>query len=453
VAAETRTETALDGGTPAQPRRAPHLFVVLDGAAPLAGGLRIRLDGVEEIVLGRGEARAAALSGDGRTLELRLPDRRISSRHARLRRGLAGWELEDAGSKNGTRVDGEPATRVSLDDGALILVGHTVLRLRDELEHDGGDAIADDPAPLAGVATLLPGLAARLAELVRLAPSAVPLVLGGETGTGKEVVARAVHAASGRRGDFVAVNCAALPAGLVEGELFGHRRGAFTGALDDKPGLIRAADGGTLLLDEIGDLAAPAQAALLRVLQEREVVPLGDSKPLPVDVRVIAASHHDLDALVARGALRADLHARLAGHTTVLPPLRERREDIGALIAALVRRHAGARAAEVELTPEASYRLVAAPWPGNVRGLEKAIETALALAPPGGGPIGLEHLRAVTAAPTAPPDDDALRARLTALLSEHHGNISQVARAMGKARMQVQRWLKRFDLDPARFRG
>ena len=452
MAAETRTETALDGGGPSPPARAAYLFVVLDGGAPLSGGLRIRLDGVQEISIGRGEHRAVTELGDGRTLDLRLPDRRISTRHARLRRGLAGWELEDTASKNGTRVDGELATRASLDDGTLILVGHTVLRLRDELDHDGGAAVADDPAPLAGIATLLPGLAARLGELVRLAPSQVPLVLGGETGTGKEVVARAVHELSGRRGDFVAVNCAALPAGLVEGELFGHRRGAFTGAVDDKLGLIRAAHGGTLLLDELGDLAAPAQAALLRVLQEREVLPIGDSKPAPVDVRFIAASHHDLDALVGRGVLRADLHARLAGHTTVLPPLRERREDLGVLVAALLRRHAGGRAGTVELTPEAAYRLAASPWPGNVRGLEKALETALALA--GETPIGAEHLRSVaTASPAPGPDDDALRARLTALLTEHRGNISHVARAMGKARMQVQRWLKRFELDAERFRG
>ncbi len=452
-----RTETAIEGVRADAPAAAPYLFVVLEGQRPLAGGLAACLAEIDEVVIGRGERRGAEVEAiDGRRiLRVRVPDRRMSSTHARLRRGLTGWELHDAGAKNGCRVDGRTELRAQLRDGARLELGQSVLIVRDALAGRAGPAVIDDPPPVCGVATLLPALAARLAELATLAPTRVPLVLGGETGTGKEVVARAVHAASGRAGAFVAVNCAALPAALVEGELFGHRKGAFSGAVEDRPGLIRAADGGTLLLDELGDLPAPAQATLLRVLQEREVLPVGETRPVAVDARVIAASLHDLDALVARGALRADLHARLAGHVLTLPPLRARREDLGGLIAALLRRHAGARAAEVTFTPEAVARLVAAPWPGNVRGLDKALETACALAQ--GQPIGVEHLRGVAAAPApaaaeAIDDDEALRARLLGLLAEHRGNISQVARAMGKARMQVQRWVKRLALDPSRFR-
>ncbi len=434
-----KTETAIEPTAAAAVPRADHLFVIVEAARPIAGGARLRLDDVDEVVLGRGDERAIAIAG--RTADVRIPDRRMSSTHARLRRGLAGWELEDAGSKNGCRVDGEVVTRAPLHDGARIELGQTVLGFRAALAHAGGDAAVDRALVVAGIATLVPALAARLDELVRLAPSRVSIVIGGETGTGKELVARAIHGASGRDGALVAVNCAALPAGLVESELFGHKKGAFSGALDDRPGLVRAADRGTLLLDEIGDLPPPAQAALLRVLQEREVVPVGDTRPVSVDVRVIAASHRDLPSL-----LRADLYARLAGHVVALPPLRERREDIGVLIAGALRRHGGEAAT---LTADAASRLVAAPWPLNVRALDKAIEAALALA--GDAPIGVDHLRDVDAAPK-PDDDDTLRARLTTLLAEHHGNVTQVAKAMGKARMQIQRWLKRFDLDPERFR-
>jgi transcriptional regulator of acetoin/glycerol metabolism len=443
----TATETHLDGA-PRDAPTAPYLVLVLEGARPLAGGLRLRLDEIDEVVIGRGHERTATVTD--RVLELRVPDRRMSATHARLKPSLAGWELHDAGSKNGSTVGGEMKARAALTDGVVLELGQTLFVFRTAWPI-AGPAILEHPTEIAGVTTLIPSLAARLDEVTRLAPTRVSLVIGGETGTGKEVLARAVHAASERKGPLVAVNCAALPQGLVESELFGHRKGAFSGAIEDKPGLVRSADNGTLLLDEVGDLPPPAQAALLRVLQEREVVAVGDTRPQPVDVRVIAASHRDLPALVESNRFRADLWARLAGHLVRLPPLRERREDLGVLVAALLRRHAGDRADKVTLTAEAAHLLVTALWPLNVRALDKALETALALA--GDHAIDVAHLREVHEAPAAPtPDDGDLRALLVALLTEHHGNVTQVAKAMGKARMQVQRWLRRFELDAGRYR-
>jgi transcriptional regulator with GAF, ATPase, and Fis domain len=288
----------------------------------------------------------------------------------------------------------------------------------------------------------VPAFEDTLAQLARLAPSQLSIAITGETGTGKELVARAIHVASGRTGPFVAVNCAALSAGLVESQLFGHRRGAFSGAIADHVGLVRTADAGTLLLDEVGDLPLAAQAALLRVLQEREVVPVGETSAIPVDLRVIAATHRDLGALVEANQFRADLLARITGHHEALPPLAARREDIGTIVASALQRHA---AGEVQIAIDAAYELATAAWPHNARELDKAIEAALALA--GDAPIGVEHLPARDA---HVPDD--LRSQLEALLVEHRGNVTRIAEVMGKARMQIQRWLKRFDLDPATYR-
>ena len=293
-----------------------------------------------------------------------------------------------------------------------------------------------------------------------MARSPVSVVLRGETGTGKEVIARAVHTLSRRPGDFVAMNCGALPDHLVESELFGHKKGAFSGATEDRPGLVRAAHQWTLFLDEIGDLPAPSQAAFLRVLQEREVVPVGATRPVRVDLRLVAATHRDLDALVAEGRFRADLWARIAGFTFTLPPLRQRREDLGMLIATLVHRITSGAAERVSFSSEAARALFHHAWPQNVRELEKCLGAAVVLAR--GERIELEHLpETVRAVPTAQAhsestegvDDRPLtveeqrhRDELQELLAKHAGNISAVARALGKARMQVHRWIKRYRL-------
>jgi DNA-binding NtrC family response regulator len=267
-----------------------------------------------------------------------------------------------------------------------------------------------------------------------------------------------VHELSGRPGELIAINCGALPAAILEAELFGYRKGAFSNASEDRLGLVRAADRGTLFLDEIGDLPPSSQVALLRVLQESEVRPLGATRPVKVDLRVICATHRDLLAHVALGQFRSDLYARLAGHLFEIPPLRERREDLGLLTAALLRRIAPGHALRFE--PDAVRALCRHDWPLNVRELEKCLASAVVLAR--GGPIGLDHVSAALVARVTPPLDAAAAAKqrradrrteLLTALQTHRGNVSAVARALGKPRSQVQRWLHDYKLDPAQYRG
>jgi transcriptional regulator with PAS, ATPase and Fis domain len=375
-------------------------------------------------------------------------------------------------------VAGSRIEQVPLGDGDLIELGHTVLRFRSALPHElidapdvrGGGQVLHDPPP--GLATISPTLARELATLAQMAASTVSIIIQGESGTGKELCARAIHGLSGRKGAFVAVNCGALPDTLIETELFGYKKGAFSGAGEDRPGLVRTADGGTLFLDEIGDLPASSQAALLRVLQEHEVMPVGGTRPVPVDLRVVAASHRELDALVDAGDFRADLLARLAGFTMALPPLRQRTEDLGLLIAALLERLASERAGTLAITPDAMRAILRYDWPLNVRELEKALSAAVVLAKD--GLIEATHLPPAVLAGPDPgritsdgdrevedgdqdtplgPADTARRAELVALFKAHGGNVSAVARAMGKARMQVQRWMKRYKIDPDAFKS
>jgi transcriptional regulator with PAS, ATPase and Fis domain len=283
------------------------------------------------------------------------------------------------------------------------------------------------------------------------------VLLLGETGTGKEVLARAIHAESGRDGPFVAVNCGALPKALVESLLFGHRRGAFSGATEDQIGFVRAAHGGTLFLDEIGDLAASSQAALLRILQEREVVPVGATRPVSTDIRVIAATHRPLDQLIEGGQFRSDLFARIAGFSFTLPPLRDRLDDIGLLVAALLPRIAADRAPALTFTARAVHALMASRWPYNVRELEQRLKVAV-LASNDGRIDTLRTAEGESAGGARNGDrklsshEQALCAELVAKLALHHGNVTRVAEAMGYARSQVQRWLRRFQIDARKFR-
>ena len=243
----------------------------------------------------------------------------------------------------------------------------------------------DERRPRACAPTIIGG-SARMQELAaivaRVAGSTAPVLLRGESGTGKELVARAIHTASPRAaGRFVAINCAAMPEPLVEAELFGHVRGAFTGATGDRAGVFRDATGGTLLLDEIGDMPLATQAKLLRVLQEREVRPVGGSAPQPVDVRVIAATHQDLEARVASGAFRADLYYRLSVVPLGIPALRDRRDDIPSLARHfLARARAECPGSPVErFTDDALAVLSAYAWPGNVRELENVVARLVVL--------------------------------------------------------------------------
>jgi transcriptional regulator with PAS, ATPase and Fis domain len=460
------------------PPGASYLFVVFEADAPLAPPTRHALDEVDRVVFRRGAERRAErrVEGATRVLEISIADARMSQTHARMTRIDGGWTLEDLDSKNGTRVCGVARSSARLSDGDRFEIGHTHLRYRASALAVSA-ALDEGPARFGAIETIAPVFARELAVAAKLARSQVPLVLQAETGCGKEVLARALHERSGREGPFVAVNCGAIASNLIESELFGYRKGAFSGAHDDRAGLVRGADKGTLLLDEIVDLSASAQTALLRVLQEREVLPVGATRPVPIDVRFLAACQGPLRERADAGTFRADLLARLAGFTLKIPPLRERPEDLAVLVAALLRRLAPGEAERFTFTSAAAEAIVSHDWPFNVRELERTLETAIVLAGDDRR-IALEHLpealRPATEAVTGsvPPParaaettvvqasdgtvrlsrrDDVRRRELLALLAQHEGNVSAVARVTGKARAQIHRWLRRYGLDAATF--
>jgi two-component system response regulator GlrR len=296
----------------------------------------------------------------------------------------------------------------------------------------------------------------RQAKLV--ADSDASILIYGESGTGKELLARAIHRAS-RRADqpFVAVNCGAIPADLLESELFGHARGAFTGAIQSHKGLFQSADGGTLLLDEIGDMPLPLQVKLLRVLQEGEVRPVGATQAIPVDVRVISATHRNLDAQRASGQFREDLYYRLNVVSLQLPPLSERREDIPLLATYTLRKLAERYRKPVPtLAPDAMALLVAAPWPGNVRQLVNLLEQAVALNPTAVIPASLvQHALKEDAAALIPFEEARKtfeRDYLVRLLKITGGNVTQAAQMAKRNRTEFYKLLQRHRLEPAMFK-
>jgi len=452
------TATAAEARGQHDPRaeaRAPFLFVVLHCDTPLLPGARFTLGGTDEVVIARGPARAATRSAtaDGRVLMVQIPGTFVSRVHARLVRAGPSWVVTDNDSRNGTFVNGEKVTRKVLADGDVVECGRTLFLFRASLALPAGVA-PDRPeiTPETTLGTLVPELEASHHRLAAIAQSRLPVLLLGESGAGKEVAARAVHALSGRPGPFVALNCAAIPPGLLESQLFGHVKGAFSGAVRDEPGYFRAAHRGTLFLDELGDLPATSQAAFLRALEEGAVVPVGTTKPLPVDVRVVAATNRPLHELVASRAFREDLLARLSGFTHRLVPLRERIEDLGLLVATLLPTLTSAPERAL-FTPEAAAKLVAHDWPLNVRELRHCLASALVIA--AGAPLGADHVGpALTPAlaPRSARSNDDLKERLEGALVAHAGNVAAVARALGKAPIQIHRWMKQLGLDVNAFR-
>jgi transcriptional regulator with GAF, ATPase, and Fis domain len=424
------------------------------GAEPVPGVIfafspDARLAGLEDpcdppLVLGRlagGDVRVAVV------------DAAMSRRHVRLFASGRSIHVEDLGSRNGTSVDGRRLDgEARLGPGRVVRAGNTLLVTA--LLPPGPPPPPVESASLAGGS---PGFRALVRDLDRAAPRGLAVLLQGETGTGKELLAARLHEQSGRRGALVAVNCAAIPRDLLESTLFGHKKGAFTGAVEDAEGLFARADGGTLFLDEIGEMPAELQPKLLRALETFEVTPVGASRPQRFDVRVVSATNADLPAKVAAGAFRRDLYARLAGLVVDVPPLRARRSDIPLL----ARRFLGD--APLAIGADFLEPLLLAPWTMNVRELKVVMERALLYAGDGPALTGA-HARAALGA-EAPPvtlevkqvDEDAgdvpPRAELEALLAQAAGNVARLAQHYGKDRKQVYRWLKRRGIDPGSFRG
>jgi two-component system response regulator GlrR len=321
-----------------------------------------------------------------------------------------------------------------------------------------GSPDANDASWRSEIITASPALGALLAEARLAAQSDASVLIQGESGTGKELLARAIHRASPRHDKpFVAINCGAIPAELLESELFGHVKGAFTGAARDHPGLFQSAEGGTVLLDEIGDMPAPLQVKLLRVLQEGEVRPVGATETRPVDVRILSATHRNLDEAIASGEFREDLYYRLHVVNLMLPPLRERREDIPLLaqhfLTALTEKY---QRRIHGFAPDALDMLVAADWPGNIRQLHNVLEQCCALCTTPTIPASLvaRALRDKPAEiqPLAEARSTFERDYLISLLKLTRGQVSEVARLAGRNRTEVYRLLQRHGLTPALFK-
>jgi two-component system, NtrC family, response regulator AtoC len=397
-------------------------------------------------------ARGVLVLGRDTDCDVPLPDASISRRHARL---LVDDDIriEDVGSTNGIKIGGvrlERAKAITLPLGESLRLGpYTLIVL------PARDAVAsDDGVPRAAVVVADPTLDGRTELLERIAQHDVNVLIHGETGSGKEVLARTLHALSRRPGDMIAINCAALNGALLESELFGHERGAFTGATRTKPGLLEIAGPGTALLDEIGDLPLELQGKLLRAIESKQVYRVGGVQPIELRARLIAATHRDLPNDVARGAFRQDLFFRLNGITLELRPLRERREAIVTLAHRFLdeaQRAAGAR--PTSFAPAALAALTTHDWPGNVRELRLVVERAVLIS--GGGTIDASHLLVTTArtpTPTSvtghiPATGIKERDHFVDLARAHRGNTTAIGRALNTSRSQVRRLAQKFDVD------
>ncbi|MBN1612757.1 MAG: sigma 54-interacting transcriptional regulator [Polyangiaceae bacterium] len=394
------------------------------------------LEGAVCELLGRGEDCSRILPGSG-----------VSRRHAELRCDGSELVIRDLSSRNGTWVDGQRIIESALGDGALLRIGDwvgIVRHLRSKTEGVGASAFPreDRSGPYWGKV-----LRPILDQLHAVSRTTLPILIAGETGTGKECVARAVHEWSGRKGPIVALNCASIPEALAEAELFGFRKGSFTGADQSAPGYFVEADGGTLLLDEVSELSPSIQAKLLRVLQEGTVFPLGTPRGRSVDVRVLAAAHRPLHEHVARGRFRSDLYCRLNGYSVLLPALRERVEEVPALFQHLLSKHSAGYAPSVHAT--AVEYLCTRDWPGNVRQLELLARRILVLLGTR-DTITREDLERclqedpASAAAEVPATMSSSRPEVQQLLhalAAHRGNVVRAAAALGISRHRVYRLL------------
>jgi DNA-binding NtrC family response regulator len=435
---------------------------------------------VTNAIASRAMARAAQLrvvDGPDRGIELELPpigvvlgterscdvvltDAFVSRRHCSVIPHAHGFAITDLGSKNGTIIDGVAVGKVVAPPGVALRIGKTLVQLMP-----ADEAVDIPPSEGEGFGALYGGsfvMRQVFGLLERASKSAAPVLFLGESGTGKELMARGVHDASPRKdGPFVVFDCGASTENLIESDLFGHIKGAFTGAAGDRQGAFAAAHNGTLFLDEIGDLPVALQPKLLRMLEAGEVTPLGGRKSERYDVRIVAATHRDVFGEVARGGFRGDLYYRLAVVEVHVPPLRQRTGDLARLVAMFLER-AGAPALAAQVGGDALARLTRYHWPGNVRELRNVITRAVALAGPDDDFQSLPFvLRPTVAAPDATPEikadrpfheaKDALIARfereyLADLVQRANGNLSQAARDAGLERKFLYKLLERAGL-------
>lgn len=431
-------------GRPGASASTPGLALLWLYPRPTGTGGSVNLSEGDEWTIGRDEGCSVRVSGVD-----------ISRGHARLLRESGELFLKDLGSRNGTFVNGEKISSVRVTAGDVLRFGATV------------GLLTTTPGEFGEIAPGLwggPVLKEALSEAITVAPSDLPVIVQGETGTGKEVVARALHAQSGRTGPFVAVNCAALPEALAEGELFGYRKGAFTGAERASLGVFRSAQGGTLLLDEVSDLPPVIQAKLLRVLEQREVQPLGEAQPVAIDVRVIVASQEPLAAAAKRGQFRPDLYARLNGITVELPPLRRRIADVPPLFSRLLAQYSAARVPALQ--GELVERLCLHDWPFNVRELVLLAKRILVLYQEE-DTFSASHLpatmqkgtAAIDAAPEGPVeagDNDGNAVDLGTLMAAlrvSQGNVAQAAATLGISRQRAYRLMRSESVDLAQVRA
>jgi transcriptional regulator with GAF, ATPase, and Fis domain len=377
-----------------------------------------------------------------------LGDSTVSREHCEILRDAKGYLLRDLGSTNGTLLDGAEVREGYLRTGTVLTVGRIELKLRPYAERI--DVAPSERERFGELVGRDPAMREVFGLLERLAPTDATLLIGGETGTGKDVLARTVHAHSRRAdGPFIVVDCGAVVGTLIESELFGHEKGAFTGAVERRQGAFELANKGTLFLDEVGELPLPLQPKLLRALETRRIRRVGGSQELPVDIRVLAASNRNLQMEVEREKFRQDLYFRLAVVPLALPPLRERRGDIPLIATHLLRRLAqdhDPQGAPRKLSARAELALCAHDWPGNVRELRNVLERTALLGASADGPLELLSLPGSggETKPTSPGLDfdpaqsyRETRARWEAdfeqryvgwLLQRHDGNVSAAAR-------------------------
>jgi transcriptional regulator with GAF, ATPase, and Fis domain len=426
-----KTETLVDAREPRLRSRVIRVEVVSGPAA----GVTADLPG------------PSATIGSARDCDLVIDDPTVSRRHVTLAVDERGVRVTDAQSRNGTWVDGVRVFDAIARVDSTITIGKSVVRLR--LTDDVVEVPLSPRDRFGGLLGTSAAMRRVFSLLERVAATDATLLIEAQTGTGKDLAAEAVHEASPRtNGPYIVFDCSAISAGLVESELFGHVKGAFTGATADRAGAFEAADGGTLFLDEIGELPLDLQPKLLRALENREVRRVGANQRRQVDVRVIAATNRSLTAEVERGRFREDLYYRLAVVRLTLPPLREHPEDIPML----VRHFANGRDVPAAVIDAFSAQA----WPGNVRELRNAVERALSIGFPGAGPS--HTVRRPDAAPTPidlslPLKDarDALaeefeRAYLREALAKSGGNATRAAQIAGVSRKFVQRALERYKL-------